>query len=161
MTESEAVADRFVLQTLPKIRGHEHAGFVGLKYAGIDRESGMSLVEVLVSLVILSLVLTITVQSGVQLITQWQLRDTEREIIRGVEAYRRVALVNRRAIRVSLNDISLPQKAEDWQIELSGPLLFSKTGLCNTSYLTITPPGRPVSNYIITPPSCVPLRSER
>ena len=121
----------------------------------------MSLVEMLVSLVVLSLVLTITVQSGVQLLTQWQVRDAEREIIRSIEAYRREALVNRRAVRVSLNDINLPDAAEDWQIELSGPLLFSKSGLCNTSYLTITAPGRPVSEYIVTPPSCVPMQPER
>jgi prepilin-type N-terminal cleavage/methylation domain-containing protein len=161
MSEIEPGAYKFLVPAFLKKRDHEYAAFVSVKGTGTDLESGMSLVEMLVSLVVLSLVLTITVQSGVQLLTQWQVRDAEREIIRSIEAYRREALVNRRAVRVSLNDINLPDAAKDWQIELSGPLLFSKSGLCNTSYLAITAPGRPVSEYIVTPPSCVPMQPER
>lgn len=119
-------------------------------------ESGMSLIEMLVTLVVMSLVLTITIQSGVRLVEQWRIRDTEKRIVQSFEDVRRNAMASRSRLVVSAKDLSLPENAENWTVELSETLVFSKSGLCNSGVLTIAMPDRSPTSYRIAPPGCVP-----
>jgi len=134
----------FDMWTLKHTLAHEHP------------EKGMSLIEVLVSLVVTSLILTLTIQSGVRLVEQWRIRDTEKQIVQSFEQVRRTAMGSRVRMIMTANDIVLPDSADNWTVELSEALVFSKSGLCNSGVLTIVVPERRPSTYTIAPPGCVP-----
>ena len=124
-------------------------------------DSGMSLAEMLVTLVILSLVLTLSVQSGVKMSANWQARSIEQQILQSVEQARREALAVRQRQILRTENIILPHEAANWRVELPDAIVFSKSGMCTAGILLITPPGQPEKRYSIAPPECTPTRQPR
>jgi prepilin-type N-terminal cleavage/methylation domain-containing protein len=108
--------------------------------AASKREAGYSLLEILVSLGILSLVSTITVVNGIRMVENMTERSAVQKIIETIETARYIALTRESSLVLDPAQPGQPawlDLPEDWTLIPDQPIVFSKSGVCSGGRLTI------------------------
>ena len=121
-------------------------------------QAGMSLVEVMLALALVSIVLLLVSVSGVRQVEQWEKRTAEVGILEEIRDLRRQAIGERRTLYFDPDQLGSP--SSKIEVVLAAPIAFSRTGLCSSSHVSLKWPDGSVSNYVIAPPKCTPVRQE-
>ncbi len=130
-------------------------------------EAGFSLLEILVTLTLMSLLVSIV---GVQLfnsVNAARFSRTSHAAIADIKSLRAKAIIDRQDILITQQEIGLQANRniqyyrfdvpDNWEVE-GEPIQISKSGLCSGGYITFkNPEGRQVS-YTLSAPLCVSIR---
>ena len=120
-------------------------------------QQGFSLLEILVSLAVLSAVATLVTVSSVSMVQSMRERTELRQLTNQVEMFRYVALTKDQQITLHSDPArnSLEQNIPNgWQMRATPSIVFSRHGTCTTGSLVLTSPRGRVYNYFLVPQSC-------
>ena len=121
------------------------------------KETGFSLLEILVSLAVLSAVATLVTVSSVSMVQSMRERTELKQLTNDVEMYRYVALT--RDLQITLANDAARNRAEldlpeGWQMIATPPIVFSRHGTCTTGSIALSSPRGRTYNYLLVPQSC-------
>lgn len=122
--------------------------------SGLSRQSGMSLLEVAVTLFLVSVLLMLITQSGVRMLERWQSAATERDIRNQLNALPVQAFVAReiQSFEIAVErHIDLP---EGWRVQAPVGLSYLPSGVCNGGQISIISPQGKSWDYLVEPPRC-------
>jgi prepilin-type N-terminal cleavage/methylation domain-containing protein len=121
------------------------------------RQSGLSLLEIIVAMALLSIVMTLSVQSGAEMLERWQYRAMVKDVRNQIAGLPLKASLERRPVELASlpgRDIGLP---EGWTIEEQAPLVFSRSGLCSAAEFALIDPSGRRHTFTVNPPDCLPV----
>lgn len=119
-------------------------------------ETGLSLMEVVVAMALMAIIMTVSAQSGAEMLERWQYRAVVKDVRNRIAGMPLKAALERKT--VNLSDMSTTQLGlpEGWTIEEQVPLVFSSSGLCSDAEFALVDPSGRLHQYIVTPPECLP-----
>ena len=116
--------------------------------------TGFSLLEVIVALALVSVLLTLTVQSGAQMLDRWNFRLTERQIMNDVNALPYWAFNTQTSFRLSQAEALKRTMPDGWSIREVTPIWYSRTGICSGGEFEIEAPNGYVGKHSVAGPEC-------
>lgn len=105
---------------------------------------------------LLAIVLTLSAQSGAEMLERWQYRATVKDVRNRIAALPLKSALSQQPIvlsQVPAADIGLP---EGWSIEERVPLIFSRSGMCSAAEIALIDPAGHRHTFQIAPPDCLP-----
>lgn len=131
---------------------------LGRRMSSLSGDQGFSLIELVVSLAILSLIVALVAPNGVRLVERFERHRALESIRLTVAAQREKAIARNQTLRIETSDLPLvlvkARVPSAWQVSLSAPMVFSSAGICNGAVLTIALEGDEVRNYGLDPQTC-------
>lgn len=121
------------------------------------RQAGLSLLEIVVAMALLSIVMTLSVQSGAEMLERWQYRAMVKDVRNRIAGLPLKASLERRPMELASLPAGVTGLPEGWKIEEQTPLVFSRSGLCNAAEFTLIDPAGRRHRFFVNPPDCLPL----
>ncbi|MEM7493411.1 MAG: prepilin-type N-terminal cleavage/methylation domain-containing protein [Pseudomonadota bacterium] len=116
--------------------------------------AGFSLLEIMLALALVSVVLTVSVRSGVNMVMRWQLSSQVKTIVNTVNSFSVTAYTRSREMSLSelvQQNVELPS---DWMITILEDATFSRAGYCERGAFQIEADNERVFNYVLDPQTC-------
>ena len=118
------------------------------------RQSGMSLLEVVVTLFLVGILLMLMTQSGVRMFERWQSASTERDIRNQLNALPMQAFVARESQTFETAVQRYVELPVGWRVQAVEGLKYLPSGVCNGGQVSITSPRGQSWDYMVEPPRC-------